>query len=378
VPLPPYPTVPAPSSWTYGAPVLTSQLRNDAGNAITFLANKPGFMGWCTAGPSIAANTPTAFGLDTEQYDNWGGHSPLGSEPAWYYCQAPGWYLCEGLAGWAYTSSTQATFQAGIGTGISGASASVSWGEILPSGSTRDPAPSVVDLIQLNNVGLPAASPVTADYVELYGRQGASGNVSAATSSGLYPRLAVRWVAATSGTVSLPVPSNPSWPVPPSYVTSAILDANIRDTIRFLTYPPVFRGYAAGTQTLTSNAGGGFPAGTVMALANTTVDNYSGWRGSGNYWAAPVAGCYYVYGQVTLAAFPATGSLATGLSVNGGTVTWGASGRSLSNSGGMCVSILKRLRLNQGDEVQLMAQQSTGSTLTAESGTRLIAVWETS
>jgi hypothetical protein len=43
----------------------------------------------------------------------------------------------------------------------------------------------------------------------------------------------------------------------------------------------------------------------------------------------------------------------------------------------MCTAVVKRLRLNAGDEVSLMGQQSFGSALTIGSATRLIAVWET-
>jgi hypothetical protein len=376
MPLPPYPAVPAPGTWAASSPILTSQLRNDAANAITFLANRPGFLGWCTTGPSITAGSITALDLDTEGFDTWSGHSPLGTQPNWYCCQAPGWYLGEAFCAWAYTSSTQLTFQTSVSVGVSGGTAAQNWGEITPSASTRNPAPIAVDLVQLNNTGQPDASPVTGDYITMQVRVSGS-NESVASSSGLYPRLAVRWVAATSGTAGLSVPPNPSWPVPPAYVTSSFLNANIRDTIRFLTYPPLFRGYASGSATLGSNAAGAFPAGSVIALANTTVDNYSGWGGSGNYWQAPVAGCYYLYGQVQFSPQGATGAASAGLKVNAGTIIWGRSARSGNASSGVCAAVMKRLRLNAGDDVQLVAQQSFGSTLTIGSDTRLIAVWET-
>jgi hypothetical protein len=203
----------------------------------------------------------------------------------------------------------------------------------------------------------------------------ATGTYSLTSGTGLYPRLAVRWVASAAGTTGLTVPANASWPVPPAYVTSAFLNTNIKQTIQFLTYPPVLRRYyAAGTATLAS---GTFPAGTVIALDTTTVDTYSGWSSSGNYFAAPVAGCYYLYGQVQLSALPGTGAASCGLSVNGGAVYWGKSARGGTNTSGMCTAVVKRLRLNAGDEVSLMGQQSFGSALTIGSATRLIAVWET-
>ena len=153
----------------------------------------------------------------------------------------------------------------------------------------------------------------------------------------------------------------------------------MRDTIRFLTYPPIYRAhYAAGSTTLASTA---FPAGTLIQLNTIDVDNYSGGTtGATSRYTAPVGGVYFVYGQVNLASDSNSTGYCAGLAVNGGTIAWGDSVYKLSDSTGGGMIARKRLRLNAGDYVQLFACQGTGSAITynptAENETRMIVVWE--
>jgi hypothetical protein len=375
MPLPPYPLVPAPQTWSKG-PILTSALRGDVANAVTFLANKPSFLGQCTSAPAIATGgTGQQVTLDTGLYDNWQGHQPLGAEPQWYFCQAPGWYLVEGFTGWNYVTATAATFTTSLGVGLVGG-LTVYPGEQHTVANTRPPGPFAAELFLLQRTGLPGAAGI--DYVTLLGRQNSGGALNLIASAGMYPRLSVRWVAAASGSAGLPIPANPAWPVPPAYVTSAFLNANIRDTIRYLTYPPILRmTYHAGTANLASTT---FPAGTTIPMDTTTIDNYSGWSAANNWYAAPRAGVYYCYGQVAVAPFGAVGDAAAGLTVNSGTTIWGQAVRSPATAGsGPQAGICKRLRLNAGDTVALTGQQSSGAavTLTGDAN-KLIMVWESS
>jgi hypothetical protein len=386
VPLPPWPTVPNPSTWSSG-PILVPRLRADVTNAVSFLANKPSFLGFCTSAPAVpTGGSGSLVTLDSEAYDSWQGHQPLGNQPGWYLCRAPGWYLAEGYISWSYNTATTVSFTTSlaVGTGPS-TSPTITTGEIHPVNDTRTPGPMAADLVQLVNAWTPGTTlpvngssvPDGMDYIALYARQNSGSNQNLTAAATQYPRLSVRWMCANTGTTGLSVPSNPSWPVPPAYITSAgYLNPAIRDTIRFLAYPPIFRAlYAAGTNTLTSQT---FPAASKLALDTVTVDNYSGWSAANNYWVAPVAGVYYCIGQVHVAAQASAGSLAAGFSVNAGTTVWGKSARSPSNSSGFAVATVKRLRLNAGDTVALMGSNSNSSALTINSGTRLVCCWESS
>lgn len=386
MPLPPWPSVPSPSTWSPG-PVLVPELRADATNAINFLANRPSFLAWCTSAPAVpTGGSGQIVTLDTEAYDTWQGHDALGQEPGWYMCRAPGWYLAEGYVAWSYTTATTVSFTTSlaVGTGPSTSPAIVS-GEIHPVNDTRAPGPMAADLVKLVNAWTPGTTepvngsniPNGMDYIALYARQNSGSNQNLNASATQYPRLSVRWACALSGTAGLSVPSNPAWPVSPAYVTSAgYLNPAIRDTIRFLTYPPIFRAfYAASTNTLASQS---FPSGTKMTLDTVTVDNYSGWSSGSNLWTAPVAGVYCCIAQINVASQSSAGSLAAGFSVNGGNTTWGKSARSPANSSGFAVSTVQRLRLNAGDTVALIGSQSSGSALTINNGTRLVCCWESS
>ena len=123
-----------------------------------------------------------------------------------------------------------------------------------------------------------------------YQSTGASQNLQVTSSK--FPLLHAQWVAATTGTVGLPVPSNPTWPVPPAYVTSTFLNANIRDTIRFLTYPPITEVASGSTQGIASAAVIPTVGTQLTNLSAVNVDNYSGW--AGNQWTAPRAGLYFM------------------------------------------------------------------------------------
>jgi hypothetical protein len=375
MPFPPYPTVPSPSIWADG-PVLTSQLRADVTNAVQFLANKPSFFAECTAAPPVnGSGNDYLVGLDAEILDTWGGHWPLGPVPANYYCQAPGWYLCEGYIPYGYSSGTEATFIAGIQQSAAGGT-TVSYGEMHPTGNTRNPGPFTAELCLLQRTGIPGSA--NSDYVALVANQNSGGFVSLDGVAPLLPRLSVRWALAASGAVGLPVPSNPSWPVPPAYISAATwLNPAIRDTIAYLTYPPAFRySYRAGSYKMPS---GNFPAGNPVPLDTLTLDNYGGY--SAGSFIAPRAGVYYCYGQIAWASSATAGNYSAGFSVTGNTVPlWGKGYHCAPTGAGVCVSAVKRIRVTAGQAITLAGSQTTGSPLQVTGSgnplTRLICLWE--
>ncbi len=366
------PTVPNPATWVPG-PVLVPSLRDDVSNAVGFLSGPPLFQGYNSTSLSIPTGANSAITLDSEVIDTWGGHTSGASN---YYCQAPGWHIVNVGTQFAYTSATVHNFTASVGASY-GSGLTIFQGEQVGGGSTQDPGPCAVELVPLANVGT--------DYVQASCRQDTGGAVSLAGD----PYLAVRWVASLGGAVALPVPANASWPVPPSYVTSAFLNANIRDTINFLTLPPIFRGYYAGSGNTIGS--GTWPAVTGIILDTTSgssttaggdsIDNYSGWNAAGNYWAAPVAGVYSCYGQLSLAATANAYQVAVGFNING-TAQWLKQFYQPASTVPRSALACRKLRLSAGDQVKLIGFQNSGGTLsvigsgTSACFTKLIIVWE--
>jgi hypothetical protein len=368
------PAVPNPATWASG-PVLAGALRADVSNAVSFLSGPPLFMGYCSTSPSIANATSTGVALDKEAFDTWGGHVP---PSAFYYCQAPGWYLIGTFAQFAYTGATGHNFTASITVEQNGVNTLIT-GE-QAEGGTASAA------VGVSSAELVPLALTNSDHVFSTVRQDTG---SAVGLTGL-DWLSARWVGALSGTAGLPAPANPAWPAPPAYVTSSYLNANIRDAIRFLAYPPMFRGYYAGSgNTIPSQT---FPAGTVIKLDTITtntgaggqaVDNYSGWSAANNWWTAPVAGVYSCYGQVAVGGSATAYELYAGFSVNG-TIQWakGSWQGSVTPIVPRSAIAMRKLRLNAGDTVALAGRQGTGSSLsvcgssTSTAFSKLIIIWE--
>lgn len=158
-------------------------------------------------------------------------------------------------------------------------------------------------------------------------------------------------------------------------VSAAWMNQQVRDVIRFLAYPPIARlTNDGGTQTVESQT---FPAGTPVTMVTDTVDNFRGWNSGQNY-VFPVAGVYYVYGQVLLAATTAS-NLSAGISVSGGTIDWGSSIRVAGTSLPQCATVRREIRVTAGQYVTLYASQNSGGTLaltgSGSSCSTLLIVW---
>jgi hypothetical protein len=157
-------------------------------------------------------------------------------------------------------------------------------------------------------------------------------------------------ISATSyphgGTAS---PGNVSIPV-----SAAFMNQQVRDVINFLAYPPMARIHGS-SQSITVQT---FPAATQINLTTVTVDNFSGWNATSHEYVFPVAGTYFVYGQVPFQ--PAINNYSAGISINGGTVQWGDSVRTQTSLLG-CVTVRKTIRVNAGDAVTLQTSVSNNA-----------------
>jgi hypothetical protein len=364
--VPPYPSVPAPSAWANG-PMTTSQLR-DQTNGVTFLANRPAAYAQ-GEGVGIIGSGFQLVILPFPVFDTWGGLGTL-IEPYLYYCQAPGWYLFEGYVPLAYTGPTEYEFGAAVGVTVAGTTTYYT-GQLHSLASGVGPGVFVSELAQMVNTGAPGG---TGDFAQLFAILPAIGG-TLVSSGPVVPGLTARWVSSGSAS-SLSVPSPGTAPTPPNYVTTTWLNTNIRDTLNFLTNPPVFRySYAPGSQSLAS---GTWPNASTISLNTATVDNFSGWNSGGNYWAAPAPGVHYVSAQVCYNQIASSAMVcAAGVSVNG-TVSWGQAVRSSSAlSGSIVAGMVQRFRLNQGDHVALAGFVSAGSgTATIGGATKLAIAWE--
>jgi hypothetical protein len=365
--------IPSPRTWASG-PILAPSLRADVSDAVAFLTYRPLGIFANQSGTSFNNGADNSLSCPVEFYDNWNGHN--GASPSQYFAQAPGWYLCKSIVPFVYSGATQFMFRAGFVGVTGGVNSGAIAGPLQENASTHFPAPVCCDLIEQTVTG-PIGG--TGDYIQPTAFNGTTGAIALQNTTNTYPYFSVRWVALNTGTTGLPVPANPAWVSPPSFVTSAFLNANIRDTIRFLLYPPIAKAiYTPGSATLPSST---FPAGTVINLTTVTVDNYGGiTTGASGGYTAPVTGNYFVYGQFNLGANSAGGSYGAGLSVAGGTTMWGDVVAKSADTAGAGASVGRRLRLTAGQQVQLIGTQNTGAAIAYDGAavgqTRLIAVWE--
>jgi hypothetical protein len=371
-------TLPNPRTWSPGDLVLVPRLRADLSDAAALLLQRPMAVLQCSTGYSPPGGGGVVP-MDTTLADTWGGHL-AGVSPAFaglqadYWAQLPGWYLCDARMPFNYTSTTPASFVAGWSGNINGGTSyGPVYGAAAANGSGGGTTARAVDLIEMSVLSPPAGG---GDFIAPWAGSGSGGGVALNTSSVNLPTVSIRWVCAVSGTQPLPVP--PLTPAP-SPVTSAWLNANLRDAVRFLTYPPVCKAhYTAGSSTL-ANTTLASPA--VVPLTTVDVDTYGGMTtGAGAKYTAPVSGRYAVAGQVNLASSSTSTWYACGLMVNGSTVSWGGIVRFAGSSLAGGAGITKRIRLNAGDQVQLIAAQASGGSIAyhtaAANQTRLIVVWE--
>jgi hypothetical protein len=381
----PQPTLPVTATWAAG-PVPAAALRSSVSAAVQLLSGPPMFSGSQTAtGQSIPSGTIKAFDLDTEAYDNFSGHQISVNKPT-YYGMFPGWYLCTASAPFGYTGGTGQT-GACVG-GVQNGGADQSYGGMrVQNGSGNNSQATASKLMQMVSTGTYAGASNDYLYGVAYQSNGGASNETLLNSASQNPYLTARWVCANSGAVSLPVPANPAWPVPPSIVTSAFLNANARDACRFLTYPPICEYYRPGTGGSLASQSSLPLAGTTISLTGAVVDNYSGFASS--TYTAPVAGRYWCYGCAAITSAVAAVAHAAGLTVtsanyNGGTqvTLWGGLCGSASNSPNGAV-VHRQLRLNAGDTVSLAGWQNTTGSVDATFASnglpwasRLILVWQ--
>lgn len=433
MPLPPYPVVPQPVSWSPRKQILTGLLRGDLTNAAILLANRPLFAGsQVTTGQSLTGPGTNLVKLDTENVDGWQMHQVPASTIA---CRFPGFYLIDGYVEGTAIGLTQ-SIATGVRQVINGTVTDV-FGGCGPGNGLADQGYTTAHLVQLDPstgdecaliaspttgctcsqaavkaewVGLPSTSSVWPTGTVVTSPQPASpwpfgattitnvgGIAAGATSmtvsdptgivvggslgldylagqavSPLAETVTVTSVAgATIGITATLYPHGGS--LSPGAVavplSAAFLNQQARDMIDFLCYPPL--AMASYTPGSTTIPSQTFPAGTAMPLPTVGPDNFGGMASS--TYTFPVSGVYYVFGvaQATGVNF----TLNAGLSVNGGTTQWGTAVNNTSASTvELGATVRRHLRVTAGETLQLFASQNNGSPVSLLSA-RLIVVF---
>jgi hypothetical protein len=329
----------------------------------------------------------TAIGLDTTVTDLWDSHLP-GPAGAYIYGMLPGYYLAEVTAPFTYTG-----FGPSAGAGVmaqQGSSAvQVFGGQQIPfpAASGQVAQPQAAKLLQFTQAGVYRGA--GNNWAAGTAWQDTGGPVPLDITPGRCPAVTLTWVSALTGNPGLPVPDNDAWPAPPDYPSATWVNKNVRDTIGFLTFAPVFEAaYSAGTQSLAAQSS--LPGtGTTVQLDTVTADTRSAWNPATFTWTAPVPGVYYCYAQSATAAALTSTAAAAGLTVtsanyNSGTqfTIWGAPQLAAAVPGAVNSAVTaRRLRLNAGDTIKLAAFQSDSASQAAviQGGTwqpRLITVWQ--
>jgi hypothetical protein len=315
--------------------------------------------------------------LDTEILDTGGGHSDS-ANPFRCYIPTTGWWLIRGAVPFtAATSNSQFSFGAGLFIGHETSIAYYGGRHPGPASSSGAVMPNVADLFPLNS-----ASPITSgDWFQVQGFQDTGSPLAVAISAGagVFPWTAARWCGTQTGTAGLPLPS-PAAFSDVTEITGAFMNANLRDTVNFLAFPPMARlsnGGASQSISNTTDSPVNWASSTVTSLNS---DNYGGWSGSGSRWHAPVNGRYYLAGQVAWAT-ASGGQFSAGLRVNGGGTVWRGTRATppTTSTQGLITTVEQTLRMSAGDYVEVIAAQSTGGTValntSAPAYSKLIALW---
>jgi hypothetical protein len=355
----------------YGDPLRAKTLESQVAVAVAWHRQRPLFQGEATVTTSVASATYVPIPL-AELVDNVSGHSDSANTSRWAApgtSTGPDWYLAIGQVPFGTTDPTKSYIAA---LRINGAT---TFEGSKTSGVTgHNATPMVCDLLQLNS----------GDYVELCGRQDTGGAVST-TIATKTPTLGIRWVCAGSGT-TVATPGTPrTWTAADAITADTTggvnvpLNLHIRDTIRWLNYPPIAR---VTSQTSSQTIPTGSGTWTSFQFPTSTVDNYGMWSsGANTKLTCQRAGVYFVHGLAAVAeASGAAGYRASRLLINGTTVYGGMSSQAATAStAGTQLPAFAHIRLAAGDTIELQMQQNDTGALTVKTGSgdhaRLIAVW---
>ncbi len=359
-----------------GDPLRMRALEQDVSGSVAFHRQKPMFQGIGDVAIAVATATYTPIPL-TEIVDNVAGHNDSANTSRWYApstINTTDWYLALGVIPYAGTDPTKSYI-----TGYRIDGSAIIEGSKLPGTTGHTHTGLICDLVQMTSDGT--------HYAELLGRHDAGVSVNTVVS-GKSPALSMRWVCSGSGTV-VALPSAPrTWTAADLLTADTTgagkvpLNLHIRDTIRWLNFPPIARITSVGTaQTIPTGTG----TWTSIQFPTMTVDNYGMWSsGTNTKPTCQRAGLYFVHGLASVvevvgaAGYRAARILHT-IAAGGTAIYGGASTPPATNSSsGTQIPASALIRMAVGDTLELQMQQSDVGALAVRPSTghaRLIAVW---
>lgn len=376
--------VAAPSaSAAQGSRLTATELANDMTAGVTWLASRPFFVGYQGTAESIPNATWTPITLDTEQIDNYQGHSDSANPSRWYPPNSNNiafgfhdYYLVTGLV--RYNSASTADFIAGVR--LTGGT--VQEGQKTPSIAASNAGCFVADIMEVT---------AATDYIELMGWQSTGAAVNTNATPGRQPYLIARWVG-TNRWATQPLPGTPHTWADIDQVTATATGASPKGGVKvplqtelnsYLTFQygrPVARLTSQGTTATIPSTTASW---TTIPFPTQSIDNYSGWSsGANTKYTVQRAGIYTVYGIAGCSGVTSqTGYVACRLSINGGArFIPGMGVAPASNNVGTTLIAQAHDRFAASDTIELQIQQNSGSTLNVQNGAgfacRLLAVWE--
>ncbi len=161
--------------------------------------------------------------------------------------------------------------------------------------------------------------------------------------------------------MTLPVPTQRTWTTS-DIVTAAMMNANVRDAVKFLENPPLFLGTSAAVQSV--------PAAvfTSIAFDTNTIDTYGGHSTTVNNsrYTAVVAGYYFCSGVVAFAP-NATGNRFVEFAKNSAALVPDIRVNATTGGWATHIGLANLVQLNVGDYLELQGWQNSGGALNTES-----------
>lgn len=150
-------------------------------DGIGFLTNPPSFRGYATVAQTLTDNTWTSLNIDTEVFDNYGGHSTT-TNTSRYTCQLAGLYMVTGVAAF----SSNATGNRAVRIAVNGTAVNGTFVKAPAAAVTASSAQTTTALVQL----------ALGDYVEVMGNQNSGAGLATSVSGpDVNPSLQVLWVS---------------------------------------------------------------------------------------------------------------------------------------------------------------------------------------
>ena len=352
--------VPSPINWVANQVVKAPELRAEVSGLVQLLAAPPTFLGSQQgAAQSIPNSSAAAVQLDTEFIDNFGGHLPHVSSTN-YYGMFPGWYLVQCSAAFGNTLGGAGVTGCHIGFSSAGGGVTTFGGVQIANGNaaTTYASAKLINFVNTGTFNGPAN-----DYVQAIVFQDSGSAQTCSNITTNFPWLSARYISAASGTNGLPAPACPAWPAPPTVLGHSFLNTNLRDTIRFLTYPPFAEPVLNSAYSLPSQSGALPAVGTTIPLDHVGVDSYGAFSTSTHTYTAPANGVYYVYWLLSFTPNSTTDVAVPGITIssgnyNGGTqFTWWPGQTPVYFPQVNSFATRRRLRLNSGDTLQFAGYQ---------------------